>query len=249
MSRVSRKSLNFNCFHVIVQGFEKKFIFEKDEDKRKYRKTLFYYANKYNLKILAYCIMGNHIHILVFCNIINDLSKCMHAVNTIYARYYNDKNKRVGYVYRDRFKSFPIKSLKQLYKTLIYIHLNPVKAHITETPEKYLFSSYNDYLKYRGIVNKECLKILKFNFEDYKNQFIFMHYIDVIGMEFDDKLDKEKIKLIEKYIKENKIIDIIFQSEKIEKMINVLEDSNITFNNIAQYFGVSSKRLKEIILK
>ena len=70
----------------------------------------------------------------------------MHKVNTLYAIYFNKKYNRVGYVFRDRYKSQAIYSEKQLYTCINYIHYNPVKAGICKIASEYEYSSYNEYI-------------------------------------------------------------------------------------------------------
>lgn len=58
---------------------------------------------------MAYCIMNNHVHLLVYSEEVQKLSKMMQKINTAYAKYYNECNERVGYVFRDRYLSQPIR--------------------------------------------------------------------------------------------------------------------------------------------
>ena len=74
---------------------------------------------------------------------VENLSKYMHCLNTRFGQYYNKKYKRVGYVFRDRYKAEGIYSEKQLYNCIKYIYDNPVKAEICKKPEEYKFSNYN----------------------------------------------------------------------------------------------------------
>ena len=76
--------------------------------------------------------MDNHVHILLLCNSIKEMSKFMQNVNTRFALYYNDVNERVGYVFRDRFLSEPIKNKEHLFSCISYIHYNPVVAGISK---------------------------------------------------------------------------------------------------------------------
>lgn len=248
MPRVSRKSLNSNYFHVIVQGIEKKYIFNTYKYKKKYKELLIKNMERSGIELLAYCIMDNHAHMLIYCSEIKNMSLFMQRVNTSFALYYNKLNNRTGYLFKDRFHSIPIKSEKQLYRTLIYIHLNPVNAKICRNPELYYFSSYTEYLGFKGIVTEKVLKRIGFNRDNYKNMFKFIHYFLVKGYEFDDiskkRLDIEKIS---EYISENKIIDIVFQAEKIKQMIEDLKKEKISFTRIAEFLEISNKKLKTII--
>ena len=163
MPRISRRSLDSNYFHVIVQGIEKRYIFEKYKYKEKYKELLIKNLEKYNLKLLAYCIMDNHAHMLIFSEKITEMSMYMKSINISYAQYYNKLNERVGYVFRNRYKSEAIKSQAQLYRTLSYIHLNPVAAKICCFPELYSFSSYNEFYTQNGIIKMEELKLVNFD--------------------------------------------------------------------------------------
>ena len=248
MPRKSRETLNSKFFHVIVQGIEKKYIFETNKAKEKYRKVLIEKMIQNNIKLLAYCIMDNHAHMLVFADNMKNLSKCMQGINISFAFYFNKFNERVGYVFRNRFASIPIENEKHLYSCLAYIHLNPVYANMCERPGMYMYSSYNEFINSKGIVDEKTLKYLKYNPEEYVENFKFIHYIRVKGEEYSEKLNEmEKEERIKEYIKEHHIIDIIYQSEKVKKMIADLKKERISFSKIAQYFNISNKRLKEII--
>ena len=104
MSRTSRNNMkNSSFFHIMVQGINKEFVFETRKNKERYLRLI--YANNENVEIMAYCLMDNHAHILVKPNEIQDLQNWMRRVNTSYAIYYNRINERVGYVFRQRYKS------------------------------------------------------------------------------------------------------------------------------------------------
>jgi REP element-mobilizing transposase RayT len=152
MPRRARREHETSFFHVIVQGIEKKFIFNRKEYIERYIDLLFYEKEKNKkVRILAYCIMNNHAHILLGVENVKSLSEYLRVVNARYAMFYNNKEQRVGYVFRDRYKSEPIYNHDYLYKCLAYIHLNPVEAGMVDEPNMYKYSSYNDYIKKTGI--------------------------------------------------------------------------------------------------
>ena len=134
MPRIARKNLDCSYLHIIVQGINKEYIFNEESLKCLYKSILKKYLLESNICILAYCIMDNHIHILMHSNDIKEISKLMHKTNTSYAKAYNKYKKRVGYVFRDRFYSQMILSEQQLYNCIVYIHNNPVKANIVSQP-------------------------------------------------------------------------------------------------------------------
>lgn len=142
MPRYPRSFVKTSFFHVITQGIERRYIFDKPDDINFYIALMNSLKEKYNIEIVAYCIMNNHTHKLVKAEEIKDLSKFMQSLNTTYAKYYNAKYKRVGYVFRDRFKAEGIYSERQLYNCINYIYNNPVKAKICKRPEEYPYSNY-----------------------------------------------------------------------------------------------------------
>lgn len=89
--------------------------------------------------------MSNHAHFIIRAEL-SMLSAYMLVVLTEYALYYNFKHKRNGHVFQNRFKSECIESETYFWSCLRYIHLNPVKAKITKRPEKYVYSSMNEFI-------------------------------------------------------------------------------------------------------
>lgn len=142
MSRFPRNYIKTTFFHVITQGINKNYIFEKAEDIKYHIKTMYKLSTQHEIKIIAYCIMNNHLHMLLKTDNIKELSKYMQRLNTTYAKYYNKKYNRVGYVFRDRYKSEGIYSEEHLYNCIKYIYDNPVKAGICNKAEEYPYSNY-----------------------------------------------------------------------------------------------------------
>ncbi len=93
MPREARSKYENNFFHVMTQGINKENIFYNDKYKRIYIKFLFDNAKKYNIKIIAYCIMINHAHLLLEINDIKEMSKFMKMVNMKYAMLYIELDK------------------------------------------------------------------------------------------------------------------------------------------------------------
>lgn len=114
MLRIGRNNFNTSFFHVIVQGINKEYIFYKEEHIEQYIELLFDNLKKYDVKIAAYCVMNNHAHMLLYTESIEDMFGYMKSVNTSYAKYYNRNENRVGFVFRNRYRSEPI--FVELYK-------------------------------------------------------------------------------------------------------------------------------------
>lgn len=154
MPRLPRNNIKTSYFHVMVQGIDKEYIFNRKIDIKYYISILYELKDELNIKIIAYCIMNNHAHLLIHTNDVSNLTKYMHKTNTKYAIYYNKIHDRVGYVFRNRFKSEGIYSERQLYNCISYIYNNPVKAKICRTPEEY---PYSNSKYYKGIIEENNL--------------------------------------------------------------------------------------------
>ena len=148
MARISRKCNEGKYFHIMVQGHNRAFIFKNTKDKTMIINIIKNKTKNLGVKIMAYCIMDNHFHLLIKVENIENLSKYMAKVNTSFAKYYNYIHKSVGYVYRDRYRAEPILDINQMINCIKYIHENPVKARIVSRAEEYSFSSINDYIKH-----------------------------------------------------------------------------------------------------
>ena len=164
--RIARSNLNSSFFHVIIQGHKKEYIFQKKKYIKKYIEIIKKYLGKYQIQIIAFCIMNNHAHFLIKAEKIEELSKFMHQINFCYATYYNYMEEgRVGHVYRDRFLSEQITTKRYLIQCIKYIHFNPVKAKMVDECKDYRFSSYN-YFCQSLIQNKFIEELSK---DDYEN--------------------------------------------------------------------------------
>ena len=220
MPRFPRNYLKTSFFHVMSQGINKNFIFEDSIDIKFYIKNMYEIKDKYNVKIIAYCIMNNHVHMLLETAGVENLSKYMHCLNTRFGQYYNKKYKRVGYVFRDRYKAEGIYSEKQLYNCVKYIYDNPVKAEICKKPEEYKFSNYK--------------KIDFIDDEEYA-------FIDV-------EEDKEIIceKLVKEFLnkKKMKMEEVRENKAELKKLIKILKQHKIAFRTISKTININREKLR-----
>ena len=153
MPRNPRKNAEGNFYHVMVQGIGKEHIFPDDDCKGYYLRCMQSTQEKYPAKIPAFCVMGNHAHALLSVENAAELSSYLRIVNSAYTSYYNRIHGRVGYVFRDRFRSELIVDERHLLYCLAYIQNNPLKAGMVKKAEDYNYSSYKNYLSGNGIVD------------------------------------------------------------------------------------------------
>lgn len=156
MPRTSREYSESGYYHVVLRGNGKQLIFEDDSDRLVFLKQLKAKSATDGVRIIAWCLMSNHVHLLVD-DPKDSLSHFMHAISTAYARYFNEKSGHVGSVFQGRFTSVPITSDGQLLQAVRYIHDNPAKAGVGSA-DAYRWSSYGEYLSCAGVADTETVR-------------------------------------------------------------------------------------------
>lgn len=135
-----RREIKANSYyHVVARANRKEFIFEKDEVKELFIKVLGRARKKYKFQIKNFCIMGNHIHLLVKPAENENLSIIMQWILSVFAVSFNHKYNYLGHVWYDRFKSKVVDSYAQYLNVYKYILNNPVKAEIVEKASDYYY--------------------------------------------------------------------------------------------------------------
>ncbi len=253
MPRKARKEINSKFLHVMIQGINREYIFNNDKDIKVFLKFVKEKIKEFDLSIIAYCIMNNHAHFLIYTENINLVSKLMKMVNTSYAIYYNKNKERCGYVFRDRFKSEEILSQKHLVSCIQYIHNNPVKAKMCLSQSEYKYSSYNEYKNKPYLINKnkvmEILRKYNINIEMFLDETTEKY-------KFIDDMDPQnkkiiKISVLEEFCKEKNIGNMNeLRSDKSnlkEIAIIMNKDYNFTQKEIAEVIGISRLKIHRII--
>lgn len=143
MPRKARETSETGIYHVMVRGINRQEIFHDDEDRQRYLQTLKRVTEESKSLVLGYCLMSNHVHLLIKED--ENISHVMKRVGASYAYWYNWKYERTGHVFQDRFKSECVEDNTYLMIVIRYIHQNPIKARIVQKPEDYLWSSCRAY--------------------------------------------------------------------------------------------------------
>lgn len=143
-------------YHIMVRGNNKQKIFLDKIDFAVFKGLLGRTKEKYHYKLHAFCLMTNHIHLLLETEDVSP-GLIMQSLLSQYALYFNKKYQRVGHLFQDRYMAVLVKSDRYFLATNRYIHLNPVKAFLAEGPADYEHSSYRVYLsgKENSLVTKE----------------------------------------------------------------------------------------------
>ena len=245
MPRTARKISPTDIYHVIVRGVNRQTIFESDADRYRFLKTINKYKSECNFALYAYCLMSNHVHLLIKADD-EPLATVMKKICGSYAQYFNTKYERVGHLFQDRFKSEPVTTDDYLLTVLRYIFQNPVKAGICGEVEAYRWSNYRDYF---GKPNSDTEEILSYFSEGEAPLKGFSSFVnapnDDICMESTEQrsnfTDERAIKLINKLCGTNTPQELQNMELPIRnKYLRQLKESGISVNRLERLTGLSS---------
>ena len=138
--RKARIKFPHMIYHVSAKANRSEFIFQHKKMKLIFINILKRAMKKYKFTLHNFCIMNNHIHLMIQPREKEDLSRIMQWILSVFATTFNRINNLKGHVWYDRFKSKIIWTLKQYLNTFIYIANNPVKAGLIKKNELYPFS-------------------------------------------------------------------------------------------------------------
>ena len=145
MPRTKRLVSDDAVFHIVQRGNNKQTIFREDEDFEKFLSIIRKYIAKFKVEFYHYCLMRNHIHILLKIFKKDVLAKIMQGILQSYRFYYKRKYGYIGYLYQGRYKSELIQDDSYLSECGRYIERNPVRAGIVKAPYEYRWSSCKHY--------------------------------------------------------------------------------------------------------
>ena len=146
MPRYARKKSESGIFHVMLRGINKQTIFEDDEDRERFVDTIERYKAISKYKVYGYCLMSNHIHLLLK-ETEETISNVIKRISSSYVYWYNWKYGRCGHLFQERYKSEIVENEAYLLTVLRYIHQNPVKAGLSINVQDYKWTSYYEYIK------------------------------------------------------------------------------------------------------
>lgn len=129
-----------HIYHIIARGNDKQQLFFDDYDYRLYLRLLDKSKQKNCVSVLNYCLMPNHVHMLVRPET-DDLSKFMYFIQRHYALHFNFKHGRVGHVWQGRFKSLLVETDAYYQVCAEYIQENPIRAGLCSNPTDWPYSS------------------------------------------------------------------------------------------------------------
>jgi REP element-mobilizing transposase RayT len=241
--------------HVVNRGIKRNNVYKSDEDKYKFLEIMCKSCEIYKVNIHDYCLMDNHYHLLIETTSEN-LSLFMRQINSNYAKYFNKKYKRSGYLWQGRYSSWYITDEKYLYDLFRYIEHNPIEANMSKKIGEYPFTLL------ASIVNKnqeviECAKYSKLKSE-IEQEGIQEHLEMALTKKERKELEKEqnkkpiKTEYGYKYAKEKTLREHFNMCEtkrqRNDAIINAIEDGYKQIE-VAKYLKLSNSAISKIVLE
>ena len=187
MPRNSRSKSSTGYHHIMLRGINRESIFVSDQDKDYFLNSMYRAREKSSFKVIGYCLMNTHVHLLLQES--EEIGLSIKRITVSYVQWFNRKYNRVGHLFQNRYKSEPIENERYLMAVLRYIHQNPIKAGMVKEVSKYSWSSYHQYLKMYD--SNKCLidgEIMRAYFNSKKS---FIEFHKEIGKE--DYMDYKNI--------------------------------------------------------
>lgn len=242
MPRKARIKSNSGIYHIIMRGINHQTIFEDEEDCNKFIQTLQRYKEICEYKIYAYCLMGNHLHLLLREGK-ETLETVMRRICGSYVFWYNRKYERVGNLFQGRYMSEPVEDDIYLLNVIRYIFRNPIKAGIVANVNDYKWTNYIEYIK--GANQTDIDFVLNILHTDRKEA--IREFIEHIERNCDDNCldiqykkritDDDARKIIRLHCKVDHAIDL--QKFDIVKR-------NLYLKDLKQSYGLSIKQIERL---
>lgn len=259
MTREAREESETGYYHIMMRGNNREMIFNQSEEKQYFMEQLQHEADEKKISIVAYCLMDNHVHILIHADL-QMMTEVIKSINIKFARKYNQKYNRVGHVFQDRYKSEVIDTEEYLLEAIRYIHNNPVKAKMVSKPSDYHWSSYRSYTeKEDKIISSEekymIMDLFLGSTEEFEKFHLQEDTREFLEIQEDLEIQREEKaqKIIAEYCQQYNIVE----AKELNNRKNVLEEvvielintSNLSHRRIAELTGITRGTVHRIAKK
>ncbi len=184
MPRKTRMYLPGVPAHIVQRGNNREACFFFDDDYLFYKALLSEGLKRYGGQLHAYCLMTNHVHLLITPHESDSISRIIQHVGRQYVQYINKTYPRSGTLWEGRHKGSLVDAENYLLTCYRYIELNPVVAGMVNTPEEYRWSSYpcNAWGKYDELVTAHELYLRVGNIDEERCR----HYRELFSVALSD---------------------------------------------------------------
>jgi len=179
MPRALRYLMDLGYYHILTRGNDRKQIFRCDADYCRFLDIIKEALEMFQINILHYCLMPNHLHLLIQLLKAKDLPKFMQRILQVYAAYFKKKYDSVGFIFQNRYKSFYINKESYLLECARYIEKNPLRAKIVKSLFEYPWSSFLYYAKgkYNSLIKVPNPNFLELSEDQIERQRKFCEFI------------------------------------------------------------------------
>jgi len=141
MPRTARAAVGGVCYHVLNRGNARGQVFHDDADYRGFLELLATAGRRVPVRLLGFCLMPNHFHLVLWPRAQGDLSRYLQWLLTAQVRRYHRRYRSTGHVWQGRFKAFPVENDAHLLTVLRYVERNPLRARLVRRAENWAWSS------------------------------------------------------------------------------------------------------------
>lgn len=252
MPRKAREKSSTGIYHVMLRGINGQIIFEDNEDYEMLLQTIKEYKEECGYEIYAFCLMSNHIHLLIKEGK-EDLGMVFRRIGAKYVYWYNWKYKRSGHLFQDRYKSEVVEDDRYFLTVLRYIHQNPIKAEIEKDIKKYPWSSYKEYMGRESICDTKF--VLSLFSSDIKSAVSLFERFNAQEnsdkcLEYEEKVridDIEATEIIKKVACVTSLSEIQhFEKHKRNNVIKEFKNKGLSIRQIERLTGISFGVIRKI---
>ncbi len=248
MPRQARKKSESKIYHVMLRGINQQQIFEDTEDCEKFLDVLKDCKEICQFDIYAYCLMGNHIHLLIKEGT-ETLEQVFKRICGRFVYWYNIKYRRVGHLFQDRFKSEPVDTNEYLLTVVRYIHQNPIKAGLCRRVSDYVYSSYKEYFGSGNLVDTDYILGLcpENEFVELNNSISNASCLDISEKVIARVTDEQAKILIRKISKcENVAAFQNLELAKRDKALKKLREKGLSIRQLSRLTGISISVIRKV---
>lgn len=257
---MSRSLSPTDVYHITVRAIDGHIIFHNDDDLKLYYTCLKRYIAHYKITLYAYCIMSNHVHLLVKSEL-SQMGKFMQSLTISFTKNYNKRFRRTGPLFQGRFKSECIETIDYFLNTLRYIHLNPVKANLATLHTLNAYNSYHEYtvgpilcdthdiLTYFGKTSESQKKYFVLFHQNYEKELLLQtlsnDFYKNHSLIIDDLQASQLIKSLTGFDTPKRIGEM--SKEKKRAFVALLKQQHLSIRQISRLTGISRGQITQIL--
>lgn len=254
MPRTARIKSDTGIYHIILRSVNQQIIFEEEPDYLKFLYILSDCKEKYGFDIYAYCLMSNHIHLLLHDHN-SRLCSFFQSLESRFARWYNQKYQRFGHLFQERYFSAPVVDERYFFNVLCYIHANPLNNNICRYITEYRWSSARAYWGASDPLvdtsyacnlagaKENVQKLLSVDDSFESNLQLGQHMSQ--PQYYSDDVALEKFKKISKCNSPAEVQNM--SKAKRNELIRLLAKEHLSYNHVARFCGITKTTVYRIL--